>query len=281
MSYHLPLLHLIAAQVGLALAEDIGQADWTAMLIPEGRQGVASVIVREEAVICGQVWFDACCQQVDPEISVKWFVAEGEKVAPETLICELTGPARSLLTAERSALNFLQTLSGVATEVRRYADLVAHLPVKVMDTRKTLPGLRLAQKYAVRVGGGVNQRVGLYDGILIKENHIMAAGSIAAAVKAAQELNAGVSIQVEVETLDELNEALAAGVKLILLDNMTLEQMKEAVRVTNGRAQLEASGNATIDKLVGLAETGVDRISIGALTKHVRATDFSMRFQSK
>ena len=279
MNYQLPPSHLIAIQVGLALAEDIGVADWTAMLIPADKPGKATILVREHAVICGQAWFDECCRQVDARITVTWRVKEGELAGTDTVVCELAGPARALLTAERSALNFLQTLSGVATEVRRYAEVVADLPVKIMDTRKTLPGLRLAQKYAVRVGGGVNQRVGLYDGILIKENHIMAAGSIAAAVAAAKDLNAGVPIQVEVENLDELRQALDCGVTLVLLDNMTPAQMQEAVALSAGRAQLEASGNATFDKVRILAETGVDRISIGALTKHVRATDFSMRFQ--
>lgn len=274
----LPPLHQIALDVSRALSEDIGSGDWTARLIPAEQMGTARVIAREAAVVCGQSWFDACFAQLDTRCQVVWQVAEGSQVESDQVLCEITGPARALLTAERSALNFLQTLSGVATVVRQYADVVADLPVVVMDTRKTLPGLRLAQKYAVRVGGGHNQRVGLYDGILIKENHILAAGSIAAAVATARQLQSGVPIQVEVETLDELRQALAAGVTLVLLDNMSLAQMREAVQLTAGRAQLEASGNATLSSLRGLAETGVNRISIGALTKHVRAIDLSMRF---
>lgn len=273
-----PLPHLIAQQVAAALAEDVGLSDWTAQLISSETDGQANVICREEAVLCGRPWFDEAFRQVDSRCTVSWEVEEGARVAPGERLCRIHGPARAMLTAERTALNFLQTLTGVATEVRRYTDAVAGLPVRILDTRKTLPGLRLAQKYAVRVGGGANQRVGLYDGILIKENHIHAAGSITQAVAAAQALEAHVPIQVEVETLDELDEALACSVTLILLDNMTLDQMREAVRRTAGRAQLEASGNATLETVRQLAETGVDRISIGALTKHVRAIDLSMRF---
>ena len=273
-----PLPHLIAQQVATALAEDVGLSDWTAQLISSETDGQANVICREEAVLCGRPWFDEAFRQVDSRCTVSWEVEEGARVSPGERLCRIHGPARAMLTAERTALNFLQTLTGVATEVRRYADAVAGLPVRILDTRKTLPGLRLAQKYAVRVGGGANQRVGLYDGILIKENHILAAGSITRAIAAAQALEAHVPIQVEVETLDELDEALSAGVTLILLDNMTLDQMREAVRRTAGRAQLEASGNATLETVRQLAETGVDRISIGALTKHVRAIDLSMRF---
>lgn len=275
----LPPLYQIAADVSRTLSEDVGHCDWTARLIPAERMGTARVIAREAAVVCGQPWFEACFAQLDARCQIAWQVAEGAQVVADQLLCEISGPARALLTAERSALNFLQTLSGVATVVRQYAEVVADLPVAVMDTRKTVPGLRLAQKYAVRVGGGQNQRVGLYDGILIKENHILAAGSIAAAVAAARQLQSGVPIQVEVETLDELRQALEAGVTLVLLDNMSLAQMREAVQLTTGRAQLEASGNATLDSLRALAETGVNRISIGALTKHVRAIDLSMRFQ--
>ncbi|WP_024303530.1 carboxylating nicotinate-nucleotide diphosphorylase [Pseudogulbenkiania sp. MAI-1] len=276
----LPPHHLIAHQVSLSLAEDIGNCDWTALLIDEDAGGRATVLVREEAVVCGQVWFDECFRQVDARCAVDWKVEEGERVAAGTVLCEIAGPARALLTAERTALNFLQTLSAVATATRRYAEVVAGTNARVLDTRKTLPGLRLAQKYAVTVGGGDNQRIGLYDGILIKENHIMAAGGIRQALEQAYRLApANVSVQVEVETLDELNQALAAGAKLVLLDNMSLDQMREAVRLSAGRAQLEASGGVELATVRAIAETGVDRISVGKLTKDVTAIDLSMRFQ--
>ncbi|MBB5192694.1 nicotinate-nucleotide pyrophosphorylase (carboxylating) [Silvimonas terrae] len=274
-----PAHHVIAANVAAALAEDIGQCDWTAQLIPAGHPGVATVIAREEAVICGQDWFEEVYRQVDPSSRVLWQVAEGERVAPNTLLCRVEGQARSLLTSERAALNFLQLLSGVATETRRYADAITGTQAKVYDTRKTFPGLRLAQKYAVKVGGGENQRIGLYDGILIKENHIMAAGSISAALKAARELAPSqVTIQIEVENLDELNEALHAGATSVLLDNMTLADMRVAVQSSRGRAVLEASGGVDLEQIKAIAETGVDRISVGKLTKDVRAIDLSMRF---
>ena len=276
----LPPHHLIAHQVSLSLAEDIGSGDWTAMLIDENAGGRATVLAREEAVVCGQAWFDECFRQVDARSRVEWKVEEGERVATGTVLCEIAGPARALLTAERSALNFLQLLSAVATQTRRYAEVVTGTAARVLDTRKTLPGLRLAQKYAVTVGGGDNQRIGLYDGILIKENHIMAAGGVRQALEQAYRLApANVSVQVEVETLDELKEALAAGAKLVLLDNMSLEQMREAVRLSAGRAQLEASGGVELATVRAIAETGVDRISVGKLTKDVAAIDLSMRFQ--
>ncbi|XZG69856.1 carboxylating nicotinate-nucleotide diphosphorylase [Chitinibacteraceae bacterium HSL-7] len=275
----LPARHLIAADCARALQEDIGDTDWTARLIAESTAGSATVVCREDALVCGQAWFDECFRQVDASVRIDWFVSEGQRAAPGTTLCALSGPARALLTAERSALNFLQTLSSVATTTRRYADLVAGTRATVLDTRKTLPGLRLAQKYAVTVGGGSNQRIGLYDGILIKENHIMAAGGIAAALKAAFELKpAHVTLQIEVETLAELEEALAAGAPSVLLDNFTLEELRAAVSLTGGRALLEASGNVDDTTLRAIAETGVDRISTGKLTKDVRAIDLSMRF---
>lgn len=275
----LPPRHIIAANVAAALAEDIGENDWTAQLIPAGKPGVARVIARQSTVICGKPWFDEVFHQVDPDARIDWKIAEGDRVEAGTLLCEISGLARSLLTAERSALNFLQMLSAVASETRRYVDAVAGTSARIHDTRKTLPGLRRAQKYAVLVGGGCNQRIGLYDGILIKENHIMAAGSITQALQRARELAPPqVSIQVEVENLAELNEALAAGCTLILLDNMSLDDMCEAVRLSAGRALLEASGGVDFSTVRAIAETGVDRISIGKLTKDVRAIDLSMRF---
>lgn len=274
-----PPAHLIAQQVATALAEDIGRADWTAMLIAADQIGRATVVVREAAVICGQAWFAACFEQVDRRVRIDWRVAEGDHVAANTALCDITGPARALLTAERSALNFLQTLSAVATETSHYVALINGTRAHIHDTRKTLPGLRLAQKYAVRVGGGENQRIGLYDGILIKENHIAAAGGIRPALEAAFKLApADVTIQIEVENLAELEEALAAGAKSILLDNMSLADMATAVVRSAGKAVLEASGGVDQQSVRAIAETGVDRISIGKLTKDIRAIDLSMRF---
>lgn len=279
MTAVLPARHIIAAQVAATLTEDVGAADYTAMLIPADRHGSAAVVAREGAVICGQAWFEEALHQVNPACQVAWQVAEGDTVAPNTVLCTLQGPARSLLTAERTALNFLQLLSSVATETRRYAEVIAGTRAKVYDTRKTLPGLRLAQKYAVRVGGGENQRIGLYDGILIKENHIMAAGGIAQALAAAREIApAHVSIQIEVENLDELEQALAGGAVSVLLDNMSLADMRSAVARAAGKAVLEASGGIDLEQIRAIAETGVDRISVGKLTKDVRAIDLSMRF---
>jgi len=276
----------IARNVAAALAEDIGSGDLTAQLVPAGSIARATVISRESAILCGSVWFERCFKQIDPGIGLVWQAADGDRVVPGQVLCELAGPARALLTGERSALNFLQLLSGVATKARQYADAVAGTRAQVVDTRKTIPGLRLAQKYAVKCGGGGNHRLGLYDGILIKENHILAAGSISAALAAAHGIAASAGgrcqfVQVEVETLAELREALAAGAKMILLDNMTLEQMREAVAIAAGRAVLEASGNVNLDSVRGIAETGVDRISVGGLTKDVRALDLSLRFQEK
>ena len=277
----------IERNVAAALAEDVGSGDLTAQLVDPELVSRATIISREHAVLCGTAWFSDCFKRLDPSVRLVWKAADGDRVAPDQLLCELEGPARSLLTGERTALNFLQMLSGVATKARQYADIVAGTRAQIVDTRKTLPGLRLAQKFAVKCGGGGNHRLGLYDAILIKENHILAAGSIAAAMAAAKRVADGTKntngqcqfIQVEVETLDELQQALDAGAKMVLLDNMSLAQMREAVALSAGRAVLEASGNVNLDTVRGIAETGVDRISVGALTKDVRALDLSMRFQ--
>jgi nicotinate-nucleotide pyrophosphorylase (carboxylating) len=247
------------------------------LLVPAASRVTARVVVREAAVLCGAPWFDGIMKSLDAGIEIDWRYAEGELMAIDSEVCVIVAPARALLTAERSALNFLQLLSGVATATRRYVDLIAGTRAAILDTRKTLPGMRLAQKYAVRVGGGKNQRLALYDGILIKENHIAAAGGVTAALDAANRLGAGVPIQVEVETLAELDEALAAGATSVLLDNFSLDMMRAAVAVTAGRALLEASGGINADTVRAIAETGVDRISIGSLTKDVRATDYSLR----
>jgi len=267
-----------------ALSEDIGRHDWTAMLVPADQRVKARVLVREEAVLCGREWFDGCVLALDPKARIDWHVAEGALMKADTLVCHIEADARALLSAERPSLNFLQLLSGTATITRRHVDAIAGASPNprgcaVLDTRKTLPGLRQAQKYAVRVGGGSNHRMALWDGILIKENHIAAAGGITAAMSAAQKLDAGVTIQVEVENIAELQEALAAGAVSILLDNFSLEMMREAVAVNAGRAMLEASGGINMETVRAIAETGVDRISIGTLTKDVKATDFSMRLK--
>jgi nicotinate-nucleotide pyrophosphorylase (carboxylating) len=267
----------IMRNVSDALAEDVGTGDLTGLLVPADEMRDARIIVREQAVLCGVPWFNEVMRRVDPRIDVQWRYREGDLMATDSVVCTLRGPARSLLTAERNGLNFLQMLSGVASMTRRFADAIAHTRARVLDTRKTLPGLRLAQKYAVRVGGGANQRLALYDGILIKENHIAAAGGVGAAMNAALALNAGVPIQIEVETLEQLESALAHGAQSILLDNFSLDMMREAVRITAGRAVLEVSGGVNFDTIRQFAETGVDRISVGSLTKDVRATDFSMR----
>jgi nicotinate-nucleotide pyrophosphorylase (carboxylating) len=260
-----------------ALLEDVGTGDVTGKLVPLAPRARARVIVREQAVLCGAPWFEGVMLAVDQTIEIDWKYAEGDLMAADSVVCTIEGSPRSLLTAERAALNFLQLLSGVATATRRYVDVIAGTRAAILDTRKTLPGLRQAQKYAVRVGGGKNQRMALYDGILIKENHIAAAGGVTRAMDAAKALEAGVSIQIEVETLDELQEALAAGANSILIDNFDLATMREAVRITAGRALLEASGGVNLDTVRAIAETGVDRISIGSLTKDVRATDYSLR----
>ena len=256
--------------------------DLTARLIPSTQTARARVITREPAVIAGRPWFDACYRALDPDCVIDWKVAEGDAVEANNVLVEISGNARALLTAERPSLNFLQTLSAVATATRPYVEAVRGTHAAILDTRKTLPGLRIAEKYAVRVGGGQNQRTGLFDGILIKENHIAAAGGIAPVLEAAFRLAEGrVSVQIEVETLEQLTEALAAGANLILLDNFSLADMRHAVQVAHGRALLEASGNITLKTVRAVAETGVDRISVGGLTKHIRAVDLSMRIDTQ
>jgi nicotinate-nucleotide pyrophosphorylase (carboxylating) len=269
----------IRANVAAALKEDLGRGDMTARLIPTNARAQATVITREAAVLCGTAWFEACFRKLDPKVKIRWIAHDGDDIKAGQALCAINGRARAMLTAERPALNFLQTLSATATLTRRYAEAVKGAQAVIMDTRKTLPGLRIAQKYAVRVGGGKNQRIGLFDGILIKDNHILAAGGIRQALQQAKKLaKPGVSIQIEVENLQELKEALNAGAKLILLDNFNLEQMCEAVRITGKSAVLEASGGVSLDNARAIAETGVDRISIGSLTKDVKAVDLSMRF---
>jgi nicotinate-nucleotide pyrophosphorylase (carboxylating) len=282
MSLPPTLQEALLANVRAALAEDLGaldaSRDLTARLLSASSLAHAHVITREDAVLCGTDWFNACFHALDAEIRIDWHAADGDSVHAGQTLCNIHGPVQALLTAERPALNFLQTLSAVATETHRHEKAIAGTRAKIYDTRKTLPGLRQALKYAVKCGGGENQRIGLYDGILIKENHIAAAGGIAPALAAAFQLaTPGISVQIEVETLAQLAEALAAGAKLILLDNFSPALMREAVTLTAGRAQLEASGGITLNTLREYAKTGVDRISIGALTKNVRAVDLSMR----
>ena len=260
-----------------ALLEDIGSGDLTGKLVPNDTHVTARVIVREAAVLCGAPWFEGVMLAVDQDTDIEWHFAEGDLMTANSAVCTITANPRALLTAERAALNFLQLLSGVATATRRYVDVIEGTNSAILDTRKTLPGLRQAQKYAVRVGGGKNQRMALYDGILIKENHIAAAGGVTRALDAAASLNAGAPVQIEVETIAQLDEALAAGVKSVLLDNFDLAMMREAVAVNAGRTLLEASGGINLDTVRAIAETGVDRISIGSLTKDVRATDYSLR----
>ncbi|HQR52635.1 MAG TPA: carboxylating nicotinate-nucleotide diphosphorylase [Burkholderiales bacterium] len=272
------LEYVIDGNVSAALQEDVGSGDLTALLAAADDTARATVVAREAAVLAGAPWFDAVFRRLSPAVVVTWHKEDGAKVEAGTTLCSVEGPVRSLLTGERTALNFLQLLSAVATVTRRYVDAVAGTRAVVVDTRKTLPGLRLAQKYAVRVGGGRNHRMGLYDGMLIKENHIAAAGGIRAALEGATRVNAKVPVQIEVESLAQLTEALEAGAKLILLDNFTLDDMREAARINAGRAQLEASGGITLETLRDVAQTGVDRISVGALTKNVKAIDLSLRF---
>lgn len=272
------LTQTIRADVRAALDEDIGSGDLTAQLIPEAAMASATVMTREAAVLCGTPWFEECFKMLDPDCTIAWKLQEGEEAAAGQVLCTLKGRARALLTAERSALNFLQTLSAVATVTRAYVKAVQGYKTKILDTRKTLPGLRRAQKYAVKIGGGDNQRIGLFDGVLIKENHIAAAGGIREVLQLAFRLTPPhTPIQIEVENLTELDEALRAGAKLILLDNFTLADMRLAVKHAAGRAELEASGGITLDNVRRIAETGVDRISIGALTKNIKAIDLSMR----
>ena len=273
----------ISNNVAKSLSEDIGEDDLTALLIKSEVSAVATVICREKSILCGTQWFDTCFKQLSPQTEIHWFAEEGDVILAGQELCKIKGNARSLLTAERSALNFLQTLSAIATQTRSYVDEVLGTGALIVDTRKTLPGLRLAQKYAVRCGGGLNHRLGLYDGILIKENHIISAGGIESALKTAELIAPkGLIIQIEVETRDELFKALNAGARMILLDNFSLEDLSYAVTLTadltNKETLLEASGGITLKNVKKIAETGVDRISIGSITKHVRAIDFSMNF---
>lgn len=295
MTYQTELNANIQANVTAALLEDLrllsrrrhGEKpaeflalDLTAKLIPRDKIGTASIITRQDAVLCGRQWADACFKTLDPDCIITWHVQDGDAVHANQQLCEVKGNARAMLSAERAALNFLQTLSATASATRKYTDRVAGTKAQILDTRKTLPGMRVAQKYAVKTGGGHNQRTALFDGILIKENHIMAAGSIGAVLTEAQRIApSGMSIQIEVETLAQLTEALSAGARLILLDNFNLEMMREAVKLTAGRAELEASGGVNLDSVRAIAETGVDRISIGSLTKDIQAVDLSMRFK--
>ena len=276
------LLYNIQHSVKQALQEDVGDGDITALLIPESKQGHARIITREAGILCGQAWVNEVFKQFDPEVEVLWHKQDGDQLNPNDVLFELKGSARSLLTGERCALNFLQTLSATATLASEYADIVKGTNVTILDTRKTLPGLRLAQKYAVKTGGSDNHRIGLFDAFLIKENHISAAGGIHQAVKQAQQIAPGKPVEVEVENFDELNQALTANADIIMLDNFSNEDLVKAVAVNkshnNGNAKLEASGGITKDTLRGKAETGVDFISIGALTKDVKALDLSMRF---
>lgn len=283
IEFDYPLNEEINRNVAAALSEDVGAGDLTASLVPGERRVKATVISREAGVLCGTAWFNECVRRCDPTAKITWQGCDGDRIAANQLLCEIEGNGRALLTAERSALNFLQLLSAVASKARIYADAIAGTKAQVVDTRKTLPGLRIAQKYAVRAGGGGNHRLALWDAILIKENHIHAAGGIAQAMAAAKQVAEQAKerckfIQIEVESLDELNQALTAGATMILLDNFSLDMMREASAINAGRAILEASGNVTLETIRGIAETGVDRISVGALTKDVKALDLSMRF---
>jgi len=271
---------LVSTQVQAALEEDIGSGDLTALLVPEKQLVNATITARETAIICGIDWVNACFRLIDASVELVWLIHEGDRVQPGQLLCRISGPARALLSAERCALNFLQTLSATATETRKYVDAIAGTGAQILDTRKTIPHLRLAQKYAVTVGGGHNQRLALYDGILIKENHIAAAGSISNVMQQAFALNTGKSIQIEVENLEQLKLALEAGATSILLDNFSNDLLREAVSINNQagkKAILEASGGITLDSVRAVALTGVDRISVGSLTKNIQALDLSMR----
>ncbi len=270
----------IQNQVRQALNEDIGAGDLTAALIPENQRATATIVSRETAIFCGQAWCDVVFQLLDPQICIDWYVTDGDSIEANQALCTLHGPARALLTGERTALNFMQTLSATATVTHQYVEQVHDYPVKVLDTRKTLPTLRLAQKYAVQCGGGYNHRFGLYDAILIKENHILAAGSIPNAITKARQYAPDIPVEIEVETLDELKQACETHADIVLLDNFSLEALKHAVEINQGRCQLEASGNIDLDSIKHIAQTGVDRISIGALTKNIQAIDLSMRFRS-
>ena len=275
----LPAPEAIQRDVRRALDEDIGSGDVTADLLPTNASAKARVITREAAVLCGCAWFDACFHALSEAVHIEWMAHDGDAVEPGALLCRLQGPARALVTGERTALNFLQTLSGTATATAAFVDAIRGTRTTVLDTRKTLPGLRLAQKYAVRVGGGSNHRIGLFDAVLIKENHIATAGSISAAVARARALHPGVLVETEVENFSELREAIAAGADRIMLDEFELHELAQAVAEVDGRVPLEVSGSVGIDRVRAIAETGVDYVSIGALTKHVRAIDLSMRIE--
>jgi nicotinate-nucleotide pyrophosphorylase (carboxylating) len=274
-----PTAEQISADIERAFAEDLGSGDATAELLPADARAQAELTCRESAVIAGIPWFEACFRRMDTEVRIRWNTADGDRVEPGDVICRLSGHARALVSAERTALNFLQLLSGTATQTAKYVAAVAGTRTRLLDTRKTVPGMRLAQKYAVRCGGGYNQRMGLYDAILVKENHIIAAGSIAAAVEAGRRLRPALMLEVEVENLDELVQAIDAGVDRIMLDNFSLPLMVEAVALTAGRVPLEVSGNVDLETVAAFAGTGVDFISVGALTKHVRAVDLSLRLR--
>jgi nicotinate-nucleotide pyrophosphorylase (carboxylating) len=277
--FALPTAAIIAADIARAFTEDLGSGDATATLLPATARADAILTCRDDAVLAGTAWFDACFRCMDADVAIHWHAVDGQRINAGTPICELSGHARALVSAERSALNFLQLLSGTATVTAAYVAAVAGTPTRVLDTRKTIPGLRVAQKYAVRCGGGHNQRMGLYDAILIKENHIIAAGSIDAAIRTARQLHPTLPLEVEVETLDELGQALGADVDRIMLDNFTREQMLAAVAQTAGRTPLEVSGNVDLGTIGAFAQTGVDFISVGALTKHVHAVDLSLRLR--
>ena len=273
------LEEIVTRDVTRALAEDMGGGDLTAKLVPADRVSQARLMTRQDGVLCGTEWFNRTFEELDPDIEIFWHHADGDDIVSGSSLCEMEGNARAMLTAERTALNFVQLLSGVATRTRRFVRAIEGTRARIVDTRKTLPGLRIAQKYAVATGGGTNHRIGLYDGILVKENHIHAAGGLGPAVRAALHgVEPGVMVQVEVETLEQLKEALDAGAKLVLLDNFDLARMREAVKITGDRAELEASGGVNIGSVRAIAETGVHRISIGSLTKDVEALDLSMRF---
>ncbi len=268
----------IAQVVSLALAEDLGHGDVTAALIEPAKNAEATIISRESAVLCGRAWVDEVFRQIDPGTEIRWHRQDGEQLSPDEPVFSLHGRARALLSGERAALNFLQTLSGTATTAHRYAQAVADTPVRILDTRKTIPGLRTAQKYAVRCGGAHNHRIGLFDAFLIKENHIEAAGSITTAVERARSMHADLPLEVEVENMEEFREALAAGADIVMLDNFSLPDVHRAVSLNGGQLKIEVSGNVHLDELRVLADTGIDYISVGALTKHLQSIDFSMRF---
>jgi nicotinate-nucleotide pyrophosphorylase (carboxylating) len=272
------LQQYIQQDIKLALAEDVGSGDISAMLIDESEQLNMQLLVREDAVLCGTAWFDEAFKRCDQSIQINWTAGDGDRVVVDCILCKISGPARAMLTAERTALNFLQTLSGTATTTSHYTNRIGHTSCRILDTRKTIPHLRRAQKYAVQCGGGMNHRMGLFDAYLIKENHLAASGSIKAAVQRGRVLKPECLLEVEVENLDQLQQAIDARVDRALLDNFSIEQMKQAVVLNDNRIQLEASGNITDQTLLQTAETGVDFISIGALTKHLRAIDFSLRF---